>query len=252
MRAALGAFRTVDRPQRIPDKFCRGAHSMASEFGAKAERRGFWLTRNGYLLAAALISSAVAWWMIAWPVATLSNVADHQGHFILTFAHMVGGTAMLVLGALNLYLAARKDHFALHRWIGKSYLLFGAFGALIAIVITLSPAHKAAGGPLLTNTSVSLLMLASAWLSFAALGFRAARNRRFASHADWMVRSYILVWSFVFCRIASRVSNIDELGNGQAFIWLSWVGPLIICEILLQWSQGEKKIRPSRNPSTLT
>lgn len=224
---------------------------MASEFVARAQRRGFWATPNGYLLAAALISSAVAWWMIAWPVATLSNVADHQGHFVLTFAHMVGGTGMLVLGALNLYLAARKDHFALHRWIGKSYLLFGAFGALIAIVITLTPAHKAAGGPLLTNTSVSLLMLASAWLAFAALGLRAARNRRFESHAHWMVRSYILVWSFVFCRIASRVSNIDELGDGQAFIWLSWVGPLILCEIMLQWSQGSKKIRPSERSSNL-
>ena len=225
---------------------------MARDFVARAERRGFWLTRNGYLLAVALLSSAVAWWMIAWPVATLSNVADHRGHFILTFVHMIGGTGMLVLGALNLYLAARKDHFALHRWIGKSYLLFGAFGALVAIVITLTPAHKAADGPVLTNATVSLLMLASAWLSFAALGFRAARNRRFASHAHWMVRSYILVWSFVFCRIASRVSNIDELGNGQAFIWLSWVGPLIVCEIVLQWSQGSKKIPLFGHSSNLT
>ena len=225
---------------------------MARDFVARAERRGFWLTRNGYLLAVALLSSAVAWWMIAWPVATLSNVADHRGHFILTFVHMIGGTGMLVLGALNLYLAARKDHFALHRWIGKSYLLFGAFGALVAIVITLTPAHKAAGGPILTNATVSLIMLASAWLSFAALGFRAVRNRRFASHAHWMVRSYILVWSFVFCRIASRVSNIDELGNGQAFIWLSWVGPLIVCEIVLQWSQGSKKIPLFGHSSNLT
>jgi len=216
---------------------------MAREFAAKAERRAFWVTRNGYLLAAALISSSIAWWMIAWPVANLSNVSDHQGHFLLTFAHMIGGTGMLVLGGLNLYLAARKDHFPLHRRVGQSYLLFGAFGAVVAIIVTLTPAHKAAGGPLLTNSTVSLLMLASAWLSFAALGWRAARNRRFASHADWMIRSYVLVWSFVFCRIASRVSNIDDLGNGEAFIWLSWVGPLIVCEVVLQWPQGSKKVR---------
>jgi Predicted membrane protein (DUF2306) len=203
-----------------------------------------WTTRNGMLLATALISSAAAWWMIAWPVATLSNVADHQGHFMLTFAHMIGGTGMLVLGGFNLYLAARKDRFRLHRRIGQSYLLFGSFGAVVAIAITLSPAHKTAGGPILTNATVSLLVLATAWLSFAGLGWRAARNRRFESHADWMVRSYVLVWSFVFCRIASRVSNIDELGNGEAFIWLSWVGPLIVCEIMLQWPQGSKKRRP--------
>ena len=43
-----------------------------------------------------------------------------------------------------------------------------------------------------------------------------------------MIRSYVLVWSFVFCRIASRMTDIGQLGNGEAFIWLSWVGPLIV------------------------
>lgn len=220
---------------------------MASNAAAKSKRHAIWLTRNGFLLAAALISSAVAWWMIAWPVASLANVDAHKGHFVLTFAHMFGGTGMLFLGGLNLYLAARKDHFALHRRIGQSYLLFGAFGAIMAIIITLTPAHKSAGSPILTNATVSLLVLATAWLSFAALGWRATRNRRFPSHAQWMIRSYVLVWSFVFCRIASRVSNIDDLGNGEAFIWLSWVGPLIVCEMFLQWPEGAKKTRlPSR------
>jgi hypothetical protein len=214
---------------------------MTEHARSEPRRVTIWRTRNGFLLAAALLSSAIAWWMIAWPVATLSRAQAHQGHFILTFAHMVGGTGMLFLGGFNLYLAARKDNYPLHRLIGRSYLLFGSFGALVAILITLTPAHKPAGGAILTNATISLLMLASAWLSFAGLGWRAARNRRFASHADWMIRSYVLVWSFVFCRIASRVSNIDELGNGEAFIWMSWVGPLIVCEMILQWPQGSKK-----------
>ena len=211
---------------------------MASKTSAK---RGFWLSGNGLVLTGAIISSMVAWWMIAWPVATLSNLGAHAGHFPLTFAHMIGGTGMLFLGALNLYLAARRDRFALHRFIGRLYLIFGAFGASVAIAITLTHAHKAADGPVLTNTSISLLMLASAWLCFAGLGWRAARNRQYPVHADCMVRSYVLVWSFVFCRIASRVTGVGELGNGQAFIWLSWVGPLILCEICLQWRRGTQR-----------
>ena len=216
---------------------------MSRNIVADASQRRFWLSFRGFLLAAAILSGAIAWLMIAWPVATLANTADHRGHFVLTFAHMVGGTGMLFLGASNLYLAARKSHFALHRRLGQSYLAFGTFGAILAIVITLSPAHKPVSSPILTNLSVSLLMLSTAWLSFAALGWRAARNRRYASHGDWMIRSYVLVWSFVFCRVATRVTNIGELGDGQAFIWLSWVGPLIVCEILLQWQQGSKAAR---------
>jgi len=210
---------------------------MATKADRVRQRRSLWATRNGLLLAAALISSAVAWWMIAWPVATLSNVAAHKGHFARTFAHMVGGTGMLWLGGLNLYLAARKDHYPLHRLVGKGYLAFGAFAAIMSMTVTLSPAHKAAGSPVINGTSASLLMLASAWLCFAALGWRAARNRRFQSHGQWMVRSYVLVWSFVFCRIGSRVIPID----GSAFIWLSWVGPLILCEMVLQWPEGAAK-----------
>lgn len=217
---------------------------MATKAGSKRPQAPFWLSRNGLLLGGALISGMAAWWLIAWPVATLSNTADHKGHFAVTFIHMLGGTGMLSLGAANLYLAARKERYALHRRVGQAYLLFGTIAALFAAWITLTPAHKPDGSPILTNSSVSLVMLASAWLIFAALGWRAARNRRFASHGEWMVRSYVLVWSFVFCRIASRVPAIGELGGGQAFIWLSWVGPLILCEIVLQWDEGsDKRVR---------
>ena len=212
---------------------------MASEALPIRKRRALWGTRNGVLLAAALLSSAVAWWVIAWPVATLSNGASHRGHFALTFAHMVGGTGMLFLGGLNLYLAARKDNYPLHRRVGQAYLAFGTFGAIVAMIITSTPAHKTPGGPILTTATVSLLTLASAWLCFAALGWRAARNRRFQSHAHWMVRSYVLVWSFVFCRIDSPVVPLRD----DAFIWLSWVGPLLICEMVLHWDEGAAKAR---------
>jgi hypothetical protein len=155
---------------------------------------------------------------------------------------------MLFLGGFNLYLAGRRIAFPLHRRVGQAYLLIGSFGALTALGITLSPAHKSAGAPMLTNSSVSLSMLALAWLAFSALGWRAARNRRFQSHRDWMIRSYVLVWSFVFCRIASRVPGVSDLGEGEAFIWLSWVGPLIACEIGLQWRQGAAQTRRRVSP----
>ena len=216
----------------------------------RSARRSLWLTRNGVLLALAIASSVVAWWMIAWPPLTFANAAKHSGHFALTYAHVVGGSGMLLFGGINLYLAAAKTHYPLHRLVGRLYLGFGAFGAIVAAVVTSTMAHKSAGTPALTNMTVSLLTLAFAWLSFAALGFRAARNRRFQSHGQWMIRSYVLAWSFVFCRIASRVSNIDDLGGGEAFIWLSWVGPLILCELVLQWGDGAKRAVRTREASS--
>lgn len=203
--------------------------------------RSFWLTINGLLLAVALLSGAVAWWLIAWPVASLSNVAKHQGHFAQTFGHMIGGTAMLILGGANLYLGATRRSMPLHRLAGRAYLILGTLGSLLAISITLSSAHKTAGSPILSNASISITMLAFGWLVAVAMGWRAIRNRRFPVHRDWMIRGYVLVWSFVFCRLASRVPEIGDLGGGEAFIWLSWVAPLMLCEIGLQWQAGSKQ-----------
>ena len=216
---------------------------MASEARAVRARAGgaLWLTRNGVLLGAALVTSAIAWWMIAWAPLTLANASEHAGHFATTYAHVLGGSGMLLFGGINLYLAASNRRYRLHRLIGRAYLAFGALGSLSAILVTSTMAHKPPGSAVLTNATVSLLTLAAACLAFAALGLRAARNRRFASHGQWMIRSYVLAWSFVFCRIASRLSDVDELGNGQAFIWLSWVGPLLLCELGLQWPEGLAK-----------
>src|ERR687890_435456 len=84
-----------------------GGVAMATTLQRDRGRRPLWATRNGVLLAAAIVSSAIAWWMIAWPVASLSNVASHRDHFALTFAHMLGGSGMLFFGTFNLYLAGR-------------------------------------------------------------------------------------------------------------------------------------------------
>ena len=225
---------------------------MVSQVKSVNGALGFWRSGHGLLIATALLSSLPAWWLIAWPVASLSNVADHPAHFSLTFLHMTGGTGMLLLGAANLYLAGRRIAFPIHRRIGQAYLAFGAVGTLSALAVTLMPFHKPAGTQILTNISVSLAALSVAWIVAALLGWRATRNRRFDSHRDWMIRAYVLVWAFVFCRLGSRVPQLGDLGNGEAFSWLSWVGPLIICEIALQWRHGSAKVPRRRDEQVET
>ena len=200
------------------------------------------------LLALGFLSSAIAWWLIAPPVMTFSSTAKHAGHFGAVYLHVSGGTLMLFVGLANLYTGTTRKYFKYHRWIGRTYLIGGAVGAVAAMAITSSPAHKAAG-TVLTSTSISLLTLASAWLLAAAMAYRAARNRRYDSHQDWMIRSYILVWSFVFCRLAGRVPGVEDMGGGGAFIWLSWVGPLVVGEVALQWRAGSS-IRPKARALT--
>lgn len=201
-------------------------------------RRSWWTSPMGLLLILGLLSSAVAWWMIAWPIASFANEAKHIGHFPRLYPHMIGGTIMLFFGAANLYVGASRQHFKYHKFIGRVYLIGGSLGTIAALSINLTTAHKSDPAVIFTNSTVSIVTLALAWLGSAAMAYRAVRNKRYDSHREWIIRSYVLAWSFVFCRIASRVSDIDELGGGDAFIWLSWVAPYIICEFALQWRAG--------------
>jgi hypothetical protein len=204
-------------------------------------KRSWWTSPMGLLLVLGLLSSAVAWWMIAWPIASFANQAKHNGHFLRLYPHMLGGTIMLFFGAANLYIGASRQHFKYHKFIGRVYLIGGSLGAIAALSINLTTAHKSDAAGIFTNSTLSTATLALAWLGSAAMAYRAVRNKRYDSHRDWIIRSYVLAWSFVFCRLASRVPGINELGGGHAFIWLSWVTPFIICEFALQWRAGANR-----------
>jgi len=129
---------------------------------------------------------------------------------------------MLFCGAMNLFIG-------------------GTIAAVLAVVMTLGPSHKSDASVVFTNISASLTMLATAWMLAAGMAYRAVRNRRYDCHRDWMIRSYVLAWSFVFCWIVSRAPIVAELGDGQAFIWLSWVAPVLLCEAALQWHAGSQR-----------
>jgi cation transport ATPase len=205
------------------------------------QKRTWWLTIPGLLLTAAVLSSICAWLLIAAPVATLRDVSRHADHFGRVYLHMLGGTAMLFCGAINLYIGATRRHFRHHRLVGRIYLIGGTVAAVLAVVMTLGPSHKSDGTVVFTNMSVSLSVLAVAWQLAAGMAYRAVRNCRYEAHRDWMIRSYVLAWSFVFCRIVSRVPSVAEFGEGQAFIWLSWIAPVLLCEAALQWRAGSAR-----------
>jgi hypothetical protein len=63
-----------------------------------------------------------------------------------------------------------------------------------------------------------------------------------------MIRSYVLVWSFVFCRLVQRGDLGDLLGPDASglIVWLTWVGPLLACEVVLKWGGTGRGKPPKR------
>ena len=52
-----------------------------------APQRRWLLSPPGLLLSFAVLSGGIAWWLIALPVLTLSNVRNHSTHFPHVFLH---------------------------------------------------------------------------------------------------------------------------------------------------------------------
>ena len=66
------------------------------------------------------------------------------------------------------------------------------------------------------------------------------RLKRIPQHREWMIRSYVITFSFVFFRFLnesaiaqSLMETFDE--RGPTCIWLAWAIPLFFTEVILQW-----------------
>ncbi len=194
------------------------------------------------LFVTAIVSSAIVGWQHAVPVLTLQARGDHGSHFPLLIVHTLGGLAMLVFGASALFIGWTRKGLRWHKIVGYSYVGLGSVGAIAALWLSVLADHKMKGFFVATGT------LAFVWLCVAAMAVRAARNRRFDCHRQWMIRSYVLTWTFVGCRLAGILNyfpGLDADGALAATIWINWIVPLVVCEIALQWKSGSRLAVPA-------
>lgn len=190
----------------------------------------------GILFALALFTAIPVFWRVVLPMIDGRNWPQHATHIPLVLLHLTGGLGMLVFGAVALHIGWTRRRFRFHKWAGYAYLGFGTVGAAAALALAaLAPHHPA-------STGIATATLALVWLAFAAMAWRAARNRRFDTHREWVIRSYVVTWTFVGCRLATMTDFYPWLGAEgiTAAIWVNWVVPVVICEIALQWDRGRK------------
>ncbi len=188
----------------------------------------------GIVFVLALLSTLPILWRVVLPMFDGAAWPHHREHLVIVLIHATGGLAMLVLGAAALYIGWTRRAFKRHKWFGYGYLVLGGIGALAALIVSIQAPHEPRSLYIATGT------LSLVWLAAAAMAWRAARNRRFNSHREWMIRSYVLTWTFVGCRIATMVDIYPWRGaeGTTAAIWVNWIVPLVICEIALRWKEG--------------
>lgn len=166
------------------------------------------------------------------------------GYFPVLVAHVLFGSIAILTCGLQIWPWFRGRYPAAHRRIGRVYVFAGV---LPAALMALAIASVSPYGPIARASSV---LLASLWLACTITGYRMARQRRYAEHRRWMIRSFALtasiitnrVWGVLFIVVLSPDLQTTYGGDETALArdvaglttWLGWTVPLLVAEWWLE------------------
>ena len=149
---------------------------------------------------------------------------------VLLLMHVSAAPVALAVGAFQFMPRIRRNHRALHRWLGRLYAVAILVGGIGAMGISLN----AIGG---LWAQVGFSALGIAWMGSTAIAIWMAMNKRFAEHRVWMLRSFALTFSAVTLRLQLVGFEISGLPYEQSSVWLAftcWVPNLLVAEILIR------------------
>jgi uncharacterized membrane protein len=167
----------------------------------------------------------------------------HTGAII---THIAASMVALVVGPLQFLARLRKKRaLAVHRWLGRAYLL----GVLVGSGTGFYMAWLSYGG---LPAHLSFATLATWWFVTGLVAYRHIRAGRIEAHRRWMLRNYALTFAAVTLRLW-LVLLIFPLGvpYEEAFVtvsWICWVWNLAAAEWLIHRRRtppaGRGAVRP--------
>lgn len=173
---------------------------------------------------------------------TKSDETNDDPTFRLGFyVHITTSLVVLVAGLVQFLPFVVRRGPGLHRQLGKVYIIgILALAAPSGLIL----AYFANGG-LAAQVGFSLQCLV--WWLTTWRAYRAARQQQWKLHVDWMLRSYAVTLAALALRGESYlmyyVFETKPIETYLTVTWLSWVGNLILVEILLESGLGRYFLR---------
>jgi uncharacterized membrane protein len=153
--------------------------------------------------------------------------------------HVITAAVALVVGPFQFSGSVRRRSLALHRWLGRVYVIAVLAASSLALYIGVAfedPANRWLMGT-----------MAGLWLVATAFAWLAARNRDINQHRLWITRSYCLTFTFVLTRL---IPDMILPGMGYvgvtALYWVLIVGSLLAPDLMVN---GRSIVRRARHVS---
>jgi uncharacterized membrane protein len=173
--------------------------------------------------------------------ANKTGLASNYAHRALPvqaafYTHIVMAGIALAVGPFQFAKAIRNRHPRVHRWIGRTYVFSIAFGSVAAFVMSFFSEAGFVG-----FFGFGSLAVLWAWTTYR--GYRAARDRDFASHQAWMIRSFALTFAAPTLRLwLGTLIGVFVLGGGTgdpfkavypAVPFLCWLPNIVVAELMI-------------------
>jgi uncharacterized membrane protein len=152
--------------------------------------------------------------------------------------HVVSGAVALLVGPLQFVRRIRAQIPAFHRAIGRTYVGACAIGAPSGFMLAIGTN----AGPV---AGAGFAIAAVLWPLFTYLGVRAAIERRFSEHREWMIRSYAITSNAITLRLMLPLAGalgFDFMPAYTVIAWLSWMTNLALFEIYLRQTRDSVMI----------
>ncbi len=157
----------------------------------------------------------------------------HTHYKVAFFSHVYTSIFVLLMGMTQFSGTLRRRFPAMHRSLGKGYVLLILF---VASPSGLVMALYANGG---LSSQISFSLQAVLWFAFTLLALRYAQARDWTRHREFMLRSYALTLSAISLRLFKWiiVSTVawPPMDTYRLVAWLGWGVNLALVEGWLWW-----------------
>lgn len=147
-------------------------------------------------------------------------------------AHITAGGGALILGPLQFWSRFRARYIKLHRWVGVGYLLAILVSSVCAMILSFTTAYDVNWA-----YAFSLQVWVSVWIITTVIAYRAALQKKFKLHQEWMTRSYIVTLAFIISGLALKYLLKINFGTFEdispSLFWMGWSVPLFIYQVIL-------------------
>jgi hypothetical protein len=194
----------------------------------------FLVSRVGGMLVAVLLLTLGARYLLHDAIPFLTDFSpDGFGRFwprrAWLVVHIAGSGLALITGPFQLWSGLCRRAMFAHRWTGRLYVAGVLLGGSSAFYL----ASHAGQGPMF---AISLSSLGIAWWTTTAMAYVAIRLGYVGQHKEWVVRSYVVTFTFVSTRALAELGILPSLGDNPfaTLVWLCWSLSLLATEIVLQ------------------